>query len=140
MKKISLFVVIFIWLLCTANDCKRERDDCHTGIDFVNNSPRDVYIDCCFCYDTLEYSVPSLRAFDANSLRVKPNEKNTTGLWAWGCLESSERFIQVYVYDTEVVETVPRDTIEKYRMVLKIYRPTIDELQSSDWTITYTGE
>jgi hypothetical protein len=141
MKKISLLVVIFIWLLCMASYCRKESENCHKGINFVNGSSKDVYIYSCIdCLDApWEFEIPSLQGFNANGLRVKPNEKNTTGLWSRYCYEDAvtQGRVVVYVFDAEILETIPRDTIIKYRMVLKTIYPTIDEMQASDWTITY---
>ena len=138
MKNKNLLIVIAILWLCTASDCTRDKDDCHKRIYFINNSSKDVYIDYCeYCSD--DFMVPSLTSLQANSGKVKPNEKNSS-MWSWSCLEFyvAQKEIVVYVFDAEVMESIPRDTIIKYRMVLKTIHPTIEEMERSDWTITFT--
>ena len=142
MRQCSLFVIIFIWLLCTTNTCNN-KENCHKIINFVNGSSKDVYIySCKYCWDTLEFEIPSLKGFNANRLRVKPNGKNTSGLWSVDCYEAAitQGRVIVYIFDAEILETTPRDTIVKYRMALKTIYPSVEEMRNSNWTITYTGE
>ena len=142
MRQCSLFVIIFIWLLCTTNTCNN-KENCHKIINFVNGSSKDVYIHSChYCWDTLEFDIPGLKSFNASQLRVKPNEKNTSGLWSVDCYEAAitQGRVIVYIIDAEILETTPRDTIVKYRMALKTIYPSVEEMRNSNWTITYTGE
>ena len=141
MKKNSLLIVISILWLSTANSCRR--DDYHKTIHFINNSSKDVYI---YSNSNSNYSddfwIPGLLVFQASSWKVESNEKNSSGIYSQDCLEYhlSKKNVVVYVFDAEVLETVSRDTIIKYRMALEIYHPSLEEMEKSVWTIIYTGE
>jgi len=110
---------------------------------FENNSSKDIYIHGGWSHDTLGFR----RLFpnpilNAPMYKVKSDEKNTDGLRRRECLETAvaqDRLV-VYVFDAEVLETVPWDTVGKYYMVLKTIHPTLEEMQNSNWTITFTGE
>jgi hypothetical protein len=143
MKQIRLLVMIFIWLLCTANQCCK--DDCRKTINFVNNSSIEVYI---YRSGFGKYGAPDTSFFKVarkNILyKTKPNETNIYALADRYCIERwfGEKYggINVFVLDAEIVESVPLDTIDKYRKVLKTIYPSIEEMENSNWTITYTSE
>ena len=142
MKRINFLIIVFIWLFCTANTCNKE--NCHKAIEFVNNSPKDIYTRSCInCEDTLEFYTlfPNL-ARTPQQFKVKSGEKNSNALSRRDCLEHSVSNGQlvIYVFDAEVLETVPWDTVGKYYMVLKTIRPTLADMQRDNWTITFTGE
>ena len=143
MKHVNILVLIIIWLACLATKCQRESDKCHKTIAFVNNSPKEVYIHGGWYPDTLGFNKLFPNPYkQPNLYKVTSNEKNTLGLGRRDCLESSvtQGIMTVYVFDAEVLETIPWDSVGKYYMVLKTIRPTIDEMQSNNWTIYYNGE
>jgi hypothetical protein len=118
--------------------------DCHLRIKFINKSLKDVYT---YRSGYGNYGAPDTSFFVPRlnlSDKIKSNETNTYALTDRYCLEywfeREKGGLNVFVLDAEVYETVPRDTILKYRMVLKTIHPTIEEMQNSNWTITYTGE
>jgi len=45
--------------------------------------------------------------------------------------------LMFFLFDDQVIQKVPWDTIVKYRMYLKKYDMTVDNLRNSNWTITY---
>ena len=144
MKKI--FYLSFIFLLFNVSTC--DKDKCHKTIAFVNNSPKEVYIGFTIrTLDTLSFyrnfSNPHTHTHSNNPYRVKSGETNTDALWNRNCYEYhhvADNNMFVYVFDAEVLETVSWDTVGKYYMVLKTISPTLEEMQRSNWTITFTGE
>ncbi len=145
MKRINILVVIFTWLLCTANTCNKE--DCRKKIIFVNNSSKDIYIEggVNMYPDTLNFNLwfPNPNR-NPQYYRVKSGESNNNiaGMRKRDCPEKmvEQGRVFIYVFDAEVLETIPWDTIGKYYMVLQTYHPSIEDMESSNWTITYTGE
>ena len=146
MKRLNFLIIIFVWLPCTSSQCDKEK--CHKRIEFVNNSPKDIYT-CTFIprkpTDTLEFYkwFPNL-ARSPHQYKVKSGEKSSYALVSQrkSCFENeiSVSGFVIYVFDAEVLETVPWDTVGKYYMVLRTIRPTLEEMQRNNWTITFTGE
>ena len=142
MKHITILIMICIGFICTASQCKR--DDCHR-INFINNSSKDLYVRKTFGRDDFELDTLNFpRMFGRppwpEYYSVKSGEKRSLGLGRRDCFDYWTELgnVFVYVFDAEVLATVPWDTIGKYHMVLKIYNPTIEEMERSNWTITYT--
>lgn len=45
--------------------------------------------------------------------------------------------VQLFIFDKDVIENTPWDTIVKYNMILKHYQFTESELEKMSWPITY---
>ena len=140
MKQIKIIMLLLISLILLATRCKNE--DCHKAIAFANKSSRDVYV-----YHSgygnhgipdSSFFLPSLTSSD----KIKSNETKSHAIALRECLETwvkeTRGRLNVFVLDAEVYETVPRDSIFRYRMV-KTITPTLEEMQNSNWTITFTG-
>ena len=147
MKRVKFLFVFFIWLLFVTTQCNR--DDCHRTITFVNNSSMELYIRLAGTshhYSNLDssqfYKMFQNPYNNPYQCKVESREVNKSHLFTRDCLESwiPEGRVIVYVFDAEVLKSFPWDTIGKYYMVLKTYRPTIEEMESSNWTITYTED
>jgi len=139
-KKLS---ILFLFIFCTASTC--EKDKCHKTISFVNNSYKEVYIGSTIrTLDTLKFYKNFSNPYEnPEAYRVKQGKKNTVALGKRNCLEHShvaDGDMFVYIFDAEVLATVPWDTIGKYYMVLKTIHPTLEEMERDNWTITFTGE
>ena len=145
MKRISFLVIIIICLICVANHCKRE--DCHKRIIFINNSQKEIYVSGggTMYPDTLNFHMWFSNPIrHPDFYRVKSGEimYNAVGPRNRDCLEKAvgQGRIFIYVFDAEILATVPWDSIGKNYMVLKTYHPSIEEMERSNWTIIYTGE
>jgi hypothetical protein len=146
MKRINIFILIFACLLCTASRCVRESDSCHKTINFVNNSSKEVYIHGGYLFpniDTLKFASSFPNPYNQPNLyRVKQGEKNSNGLTQRDCLDNDikQSRVIIYVFDAEVLANYSWGVIGRDYMVLKTFRPTIEEMERSNWTITFTGE
>ena len=141
MKRINIIITILIGLLCVAGQCSKE--NCHKTIEFVNNSSIEVYISSGWYSDTLGFCSLFPNPYNQPNLyRVKPGEKNSSGLASRSCLDGtvSRGNTFVYVFDAEVLANYTWGVIGRDYMVLKTYRPTLEEMESNDWTIYFTGE
>ena len=142
MKRIYFLVIILIGLLCTASRCK---DDCHKKIIFVNNSSKDVYIHSGNYPDTLGFCSlfpnPN-RNPHAYSVKSSESNDNAAGLGRRDCIEAdvAQGRIFVYVFDAEVLANYSWDDVSRDYMVLKTYHPTLEEMESNNWTIYFTDE
>ena len=135
--------LLFICIFCTAYTCTENTDKCHRTITFVNNSSKEVYIHGGFYPDTLGFSSLFPNPYNQPDLyRVKSGEKNSSGLTSRDCFESSvaQGRLIIYVFDAEVLATETWGAVGKYYMVLKTIHPTLEEMQRSNWTITFTEE
>ncbi len=156
MKRINIltFILILICLLCVASTCRKERDDCHYNLWVVNNSSKGIYTGLVgtsgdfyshFNCDTSNFHQIFGNPYNTpHTNKIEPGEKKNIGIRPGNCIETWINgwcgAVYVYVFDAEVLETVPWDTVGKYYMVLKTIRPTIEDMQNNNWTITYTGE
>jgi hypothetical protein len=141
MKRMNLLIIVLAWLLCTANQCNKE--NCHKTITFVNNSSKEVYIHGGHYPDTLGFSSLFPNPYNQPDLyRVRSGETNINGMHSRSCLDSdvSQGRLIIYVFDAEVLATETWGTVGKYYMVLKTIRPTLEDMQRSNWMITFTGE
>ena len=145
MKRINFLIIVFIWLLCNAYTCTNNTDTCHRNITFVNKSPRDVYVyrngygnhvplDTTFFIPTISSGLMDY---------VKSNETKTSTCASRDCFEywiEKPDGYNIFILDAEVYENIPKDTILKYRLGLKTIHLTLEEMQRSNWTITFTEE
>ena len=141
MKRIKIVIMLLISLVFLATRC--ESTDCHRAIKFINKYPKDIYV-----YNSgYGYNVFLDTAFFVTSAtnmnKVRSNEVLNRAV-EWRdcfeyCIERPNGF-NVFILDAEVYENVPKDTILKYRMVLKTIYLNLEEMQDNNWTITFTGE
>jgi len=123
-----------------------ENDTCNKTIHFVNNSSKEIYIHGGYIFpniDTLKFSSSFPNPYNQPDLyRVKPCEKNSNGLAKSDCQDQdvAQNRVIIYVFDAEVLANYSWGVIGRDYMVLKTYHPTLEEMQSSNWTITFTGE
>jgi len=146
MKQIKFSLIVFTCLLCTAYTCTKNTDTCHRTITFINNSSKEVFIHGGYVFpnvDTLKFDSSFPNPYDQPDIyRAKSGEKNSSGLTSRDCFDSDvkqSRFI-VYVFDSEVLANYTWGEIGKNYMVLRTIRPTLEEMQRNNWTITFTGE
>jgi len=122
-----LQIVFFISIGC--------KNNCHHDITFINNSNKNLYY--------YEGSYPDTSIFDYNPLITNYYfiPKNTHSRFQISsCFE--QRFnltpkIIYFIFDAEVLKTIPWDTVMKKYMILKRYELTLQGLKDSNWTITY---
>ncbi|MDH6307238.1 hypothetical protein M2448_000156 [Dysgonomonas sp. PF1-14] len=138
MKK-YIFILLILPFLLAANCNGEDSEDCHLRVTIVNNWDKDISIYRSFLYpDSLGIIGDAIidRDIEANSTKKVRFEYID-------CLETTINYqnkdgiMMVYFYDKEVIDSYPRDTIIKYRMYLKKMDLTVDDLQNSDWTLTY---
>ena len=63
------------------------------------------------------------------SHKLEPNKNNLAGV--------GSSIMQVYIFDSDVIENEPWDTIVKYNKFLKRYQFTQSELEKMNWEINY---
>ena len=138
MERIELLIpAIFTTLLLSANCCKN-KDNCHDTIFIKNSSDKAIYFDKSYRYpDTIPHndgvvSEPSIYRVEKSSEK----QSITRGCYE-GKMNSSYPKIMFFIYDAQILENTPWDTIAKKNMVLKRYDLSLEDLQRMNWTITY---
>jgi len=138
----TLITTFVLAILLLGSTCKKEGEDCHKTIMFANQIDNTLYVTLSYGYpDTLAiYNNPSLVP---NQYKVLPNETNEHSLSGRECIELEFNYsipsdtLMVYVFDANVLETIPWETVISDNLILKRYDLSLEDLQDSDWTITY---
>ena len=101
-------------------------------IEIVNNSSYKID----YYFDSTEI-LKNYKPFDKNSVRViKPNSNRKIHTW-WLLGFDIVDEIHLFIFDVQVLDTVPWDTIRKHEMYLTRIDLTKEKLDSLNWTITY---
>lgn len=138
--KIQLIIFIAS-LLFLSTTCKEEAD-CHETIIFKNNSSKSLYIHASGSYpDTTSFEVEFPNpALNKEIYKVAAYSKNTSALWYRSCLEftfKSNDTLMIFVFDANVLETIPWDTIKSKHLVLKRYNLSLEDLEQMNWKLIY---
>ena len=129
---------LFIGILFVFTTCSNDKDkDCHNAITIVNNSDKAIYY-----YPSSEYpdtlSLNPNPATSGNDFRIEKFSSKQDEYRS--CIEGKFLIIYKYmyfIYDAQILETTPWDTVVKKYMILKRYELTLQDLQKSNWTITF---
>jgi len=73
-------------------------------------------------------------------IHVEPNQKNYFGSiekWEDIINKIPSRTISIFILDSNIVKTIPWDTIRNNNNYLKRYDLTTDSLNKLNWTVTY---
>ena len=131
--KYLLFTFITITIfMCLGVSCHRDNEPRY--FKFKNNSNTAIYYG-------LSYSYPDT---DVNKIEDKPY----SGKIASKVNPVDSKFIttaplsvrptmQLFIFNSNVIENIPWDSIVKHYMVLKRYQFTVSDMEKGNWTITY---
>lgn len=127
MKK-TLFLTLVFSLF--AFSCE---DNYQKYFDVINNSNKALYIGRSFSYP--DTSLKNIRngkgPIDKSSLGARQTYK-VSGF-------NRNPTLQVFIFDSNVIENTPWDTVVKYNMFLKRYQFTEAELEKMNYEIIYDG-
>jgi hypothetical protein len=146
MKKLNPLVLftalIFIGNIC----CKPEKGDCHKTISFINNSEKAIYVSRDTHYpDTLYFGHFSSPALNSSFNKILGEMSSDRPLQNRDCWEDDFDYdalipsdtLMVYVFDAQVLESVPWSTVVHDYLVLKRYDLSLSDLVNMNWTIIY---
>jgi hypothetical protein len=137
MKNIRIVgIVIISFLITTASTCAKNKANCHYYYTMKNNSSAPFYFG--FAFDSsllrLSYNPASSPAeFKCDMHDEKSDRINR-------CYEGDLNYfgkMYIFIFDTNVLETTPWDTVKKNYIILKKYELTKAQLDSADWYINY---
>lgn len=136
MKKMTIILSLLTCVLLSSR-CEKDKDK-HDLIMFTNNSSELIYVSGSWTYPdtTINFSSPAL-AGDSYKVASNTNDDPLRLQDTYeGCFEQFEK-VMVFVFDAQVLETTPWDTVKAKYLIIKRYDLSLDDLQRMNWTITY---
>ena len=138
MKNIILLAACLIAIMTMSINCRKNKADCHVYYTIKNNSSKAIYFisNKDSALNLLSYppgASPATYKCDANA---KINDAQRS-CYESNILLSSTHMLYIFIFDAQIIETVPWDTIKKNYIILKRYELTKDELDSAKWIINY---
>ncbi len=124
-----------------SSTCQKE-DTGHERITFKNNSNLKLYV----MGQDITYPDTSITFGDltktGSTQIVNPNSTNVSALeiqstWEQRLNHPTQDTLMVFVFDAQVLETTPWDTVKANYLVLKRYDLSLQDLESVKWEITY---
>jgi hypothetical protein len=132
MNSMKIILITLVGIALLAFRCR----DCHDEVKIINNSGNAIYFDFSYRYpDTIPVANPvpgrKYAKIGAHSYGIDNIYDNCFDADSFGTV------YMYYIYDAQMLETTPWDTVVKYYMILKRYDVTFDDLDRMNWTITY---
>ena len=131
-------IKLFTLLILTFTSCRKDYYD--TRLDFVNNSDSPIYVSVCDFYKDTAYVFVNYYPGNApDKYKIQPYETKSSikPIGTWERVYEEQDTLAFYVFDAEVLETTPWDTVKANYMILKRYDLSLQDLESMNWTITY---
>jgi hypothetical protein len=146
MKMVNARIILLLTSVLFLGSTCNEKQTCHKTILIVNNSDKDIYVQGETHYpDTLYFGHYSGLTSNPDIYKILAKSEGSRPLQKRDCLEDVFNYgveipsgvLMVYVFDAEVLETVPWSTVVNDYMVLKRYDLSLADLQRMNWTIIY---
>jgi len=139
MKKSLLYLVLFS-ILTMGMVCKEE-PPVDNRLKIVNYSDKKISVTLSSLYPDTSLA----EYYEKYGERLELLGSATSSLEVYDSWEDVyKQFISdtilFFIFDTNVVTTVPWDTIRKNYMILERYDLTYDDLVKMNWTITYPND
>ena len=141
-------ILILILIGIFLSSCGPEQsENCHRSATVYNNTSKRIYLLTSVAYpDTTFYQFNPLLNPDSKAESFQANTKiiDSPG----GCVESiynpngslKQGVLILYVFDGEVLETTPWETVIENNMYLKRYDLTLLDLYANNFTIVYSED
>ena len=130
---------IFLFLLLTAANCRKEGPNCHKTIKFYNGSSSTIN------FSELRYGTDGLCRMDG--IELSPYEEYFFSPYGKDCIEDrlkdKDYHFQLFVVDTSKINSPLErydcdiDTLYKYNLILKYVQWNIDSLQAHNFVLNY---
>lgn len=111
-----------------------------TRLTFINNSQKSIYVSISDIYKDTNYVFVNYNPANMpNEYKILPNETKVPikPIGSWEKVYSNQSKLSFYVFDAQIMETIPWDTIKAKYLVLKRYDLSLKDLQQMNWTIIY---
>jgi hypothetical protein len=142
--KTNIFKNALIFLIFLSCNCTCEKDKYHEDVYIKNNSNMSIYYNYAFenYPDTAILDVDHVIINMPDLYKINPNESKRVflrGRTKWEGIYNVAPLdtVMFFIFDAQVLETTPWDTVQKYYLVLKRYDLSFQDLEQMNWTITY---
>lgn len=134
-EKYHLILVLFIIIL-SGHSCENNYYDFRLKV--YNNSKKTLYA---MYYQSFPDTALGLHTvFESTDKRISPGETYTLGrggTWETAFQDDIDGKLMVFVFDANIVEKTPWDTIRKNYLILKRYDLSYEDIVKLNWTVTY---
>jgi hypothetical protein len=135
--KMKYMKTIYLFILCLLiiNSCDLLNDEgLKLRVNNVSNTP--IYME--WTTDTiLDHLTNPIFYSQINKVEAHSIQKNYYGAPSTGLFDNKVDTLSVYIFDAQVLETTPWDTVKANYLVLKRYDLSLDDLNRLNWIITY---
>ena len=131
---ISFILILSILIIgLNSSSCKHEDEPTHLKIK--NNSNFSIYYALSYSYpDTALNRIGDIPYYNENKTsKINANDSVFVRIAILGISPTT----QMFIFDTNLIEKNPWDSIVAHHMVLKRYQFTVSDVEKSNWTITY---
>ena len=139
MKKLILISLIFIVVISTG--CPENFGEPDSRIIIDNNAQEEIsyFYQINDKKDTLLENFPfALTSENTESRSIQPQNHDTLiGPFKAVLDENPENLLYLYLFSSEVIDTVPWDSIVSNYQILRRYDLTLDDLEAMSWTVEY---
>jgi hypothetical protein len=136
MKKNNWIILILSLIILSASSCESTYYD--HRLKLYNNSEKTLYATY---YQSFPDTALGQHSFSYSpNRRINPGETFTLsrgGTWETAFKEQINEKLMIFVFDANVVENTPWDTIRKNYIILKRYDLSLEDLERLDWMVTY---
>ena len=133
----KIFKIMLLLFPLVVSSCREIYD---TRLNFANNSESSIYVITADIYkDTSYVYVNYYPGNDPETYKIQPHEIKTAikPYGRWERVFEEQDTVAFYVFDAQVLETTPWDTVKAKYLVLKRYDLSLADLQRMNWTIAY---
>jgi hypothetical protein len=135
MKKIILFIVPVFFLTTCGNF-----DGTDYRLKIKNNTAKYLYYYDIFTYPDTSFGAVNIPEVKDN-YQIKPNsERSIPTQVSWERIFEKELrsdTLSIFIFDEDVINNIPWDTIRKNYLILKRYDLSYEDIDKLDWTISF---
>lgn len=146
----NTIAILLLTQILISSTCRKESENCHQKIQFKNNSSGSIFIQESYQYPKTSLAGPyapfpsPLSQPQVNEVKSAETNTEATRTRGGSCIERifgteliPSGITMIYVFDANILNTVPWDTIREHNMYLKRYDLSLQDLKNSNWIITY---
>lgn len=135
----NIFLILsVVAVCCISSACRKNKSNCHIYYTVKNSSNKAIYfiwnIDSAL---TLLNYPPGASPAEYKCVANTQKSDSYPGCIEYVINNSSNKMKYIFVFDAQIIETVPWDTVKQNYLLLKRYSLTKAQLDSANWLIDY---
>jgi len=131
---INNLILLTMFVTLSASSCNN-KEELHRYIYLINSSDKAVFYGLSYAYPDTSLKKIEDAPGNNGSIAYKINVGKQTTLPAASFAYNPT--MQLFIFDADVIENTPWDSIVAYNMVLKRYQFTESDMEKANWTINY---